>query len=197
MKSITGKLRYLTWEEPWMVGDVNVRPEFMSVITSLEGSTTSQKLLRDSYSLRADPDSEQVLKQENGGSTILMDHPTRFSLTNVRAYLEDSLTWLNGRKVSVKTGDDFRIESSSVDETQKMYYTHSNSCTIPEGMENSLCGIGNGKETCVFITLGKDGFLCEKFSSTARTLLLRLSEGSLNAGRIGDCQIAGRKAKQL
>ncbi|KKW31632.1 MAG: Phosphoenolpyruvate synthase [Candidatus Uhrbacteria bacterium GW2011_GWA2_52_8d] len=54
--------------------------------------------------------------------------------------------------------------------------------------------IGQGKETCIFVAVGGGGFLCEKFSgSTARMMLDRFATRTMNAGRIGNCAVLGRK----
>ncbi|MFA5154549.1 MAG: hypothetical protein WC554_18540, partial [Clostridia bacterium] len=113
------------------------------------------------------------------------------------AYVPDILQRLNGMQVIVEFDNEYI--SICHDETETVYeinYTEGNSCKIPDDKVKELCKIGE-VGCCIFVTVGSNGFMCEKFSSTARTLLDRYSKGNMRASRIGNCKIIGRIEEKI
>lgn len=61
------------------------------------------------------------------------------------------------------------------------------------------CGMGEGANCCIFLTVGSDGFQCEQRSDLADTLYRRAKSGTSNAKRTPEsdfpsCQQEGRIA---
>ncbi|MFA4890586.1 MAG: hypothetical protein WC587_03100 [Candidatus Paceibacterota bacterium] len=199
MKKLKGRLWYLWWgNKPWKLmtdgGETDLWPLMENIFISLSGKRVSHKRELESYILFLDPDSGSQLEYEPNKSLVLKAIEG-FGWTNISAYLDEVLIWLDGRMVEIEIGDDgLKICADKTEEVFGLYFTDGNSCKIPQNAENTICKIGQGKETCIFVSLSQDGFYCEKFSSmTARVLLDRLAKGTLNAGRIGNCALLGRK----
>jgi hypothetical protein len=129
-----------------------------------------------------------------------LEKPENSGFFNVNAYLESALVWLSGRVVEIEIDNtSLKIEADKSDEVYGLYFTHNNSCKIPEGVEKTICKIGE-TNCCIFISGGSDGFSCQKFNDlTARVLLDRLAKKEIRANRIGNCTLLGRKdgAKEL
>ena len=143
----------------------------------------------------ADPESEFEFEYKPG-EVILLKNTREFGMSNVHAYLDDSLTWLSGRMVTVTTcWQELKIEAIDSSLVQGVQFVcEGNMAEVPEGFEKTLCKVGHGKDCCVFLVCGSRGFECSKFSGSMATHLLgRLANGDINAGRIGDCRLVGRK----
>jgi len=74
-----------------------------------------------------------------------------------------------------------------------LYYTVGNSCKIPGSKEQEVCKIKEGNKCCIFLISSTEGLMCEKFSFVAEIVLDRLAKNEINAKRIGNCAILGRK----
>lgn len=198
---LKGRLHFLGWFiSPWKLTtedgqEIDFWPKIEDVLKSLNGKGADQYRNKDSYILVANKSAVFKLEYKPGESLALVKKNS-FAFSNVQAYIEESLIWLSGRLVKVEL-ENHRL-SISADPSENVlgvYFTgEGNSCKIPAGAEETVCKIGQGKETCIFTAVSGGGFLCEKFSGpTARMLLSRFAAGTMNAGRIGNCTVLGRK----
>ena len=48
------------------------------------------------------------------------------------------------------------------------------------------CGVGQGANCCIYLTVSRDGFYCEKVSEIGKILLQRSKNGSMSAKRVPD-----------
>ena len=200
-KELKGRLYFLGWFiSPWKLvtedlSEINLWPEVEGVLKSLNGKGADQYRNKDSYILVANKGAVFHLEYKPGESLALVKKNS-FAFSNVQAYLEESLIWLSGRLV-VAEFEKHRL-SISADPSENVfgvYFTgEGNSCKIPAGAEETVCKIGQGKDTCIFAAVSGGGFLCEKFSgSMARMMLDRFASGTMNSGRIGNCAVLGRE----
>lgn len=168
------------------------------IFLSLSGKRVSHKRELESYTLLLDPNSDSQLKYEPD-KLLVLEATEGFGWSNIYAYLNDALIWLDGRMVDIEISDEgLKICADKTEKVFGVYFTSGNSCKIPKDAENTVCKTGQEKEACIFVSLDQDGFYCEKFSDmTARTLLDRLAKGTLNAGRIGNCALLGRKEEPV
>ena len=118
---------------------------------------------------------------------------------NLGYYIPAFLQDINARKVTIEISEDsFCIEADPTEIVLGLYYTCSNACAIPEEEVHKVCKPGTS-DTCIFLQASpaeSSGICweCLKFDSyQARQLLARYAEGDMNATRIGNCQILGRK----
>lgn len=201
--NLKGRLWYLWWSnKPWKLitdeGEIDLWPHIEQVFLSLSGKRTSHKRERESYALFLDQDSSGRLKYEPG-ELLILEAIEGFGFSNIYAYLDDALICLDGRMVEIEINDKgLKICADKTEKVFGVYFTDGNSCKIPKGAEYTVCKIGQGKETCIFVSVSSNGFYCKKFSGmTARGLLDRLAKGTINAGRIGNCSLLGRKETEL
>jgi hypothetical protein len=201
MQTIKGRLLYMGWFNlPWKLvtdsGEIDLWPIIEGFFVSFNGKTANHERRRDSYTLSSDegskfkfeyvPDEHVWLEEPAGG------------LSNVHAYLDESLVWLSGRMVEIEIEDGKHIKLVA-DRAQKVngIYSVGDSCEVPRGAEKTICKAGQ-RDCCIFLAMSPDGFECEKFSgSTARMLLDRLAKGTMRASRIGDCALVGRKERRI
>ncbi|RWX72520.1 hypothetical protein [Mesorhizobium sp. M2A.F.Ca.ET.039.01.1.1] len=197
-----GTLEYLGWQRPWTLtaedgSTRDISADFWDAAERLKGKPTSMDARGDSIALRADPASEYELIFETRGEGILISKmPSfRWGFSNVLYYFEQHMHNLNSRRIEVEIAEDrFALIARDAEDTPAVYYSDGNLAAIPEGWERSICRVGEGKNTCIFFTAGAGGFSCAKFSGPmGRMLLERHAAGQMNAGRIGNCRIAGRK----
>jgi hypothetical protein len=200
MITLKGKLEFISFWNPIRLisedSEVDLRTDYFRVLTNLNGKKASMSGKMNDIKIFADESSDRLMRYENKGETILMileEVGPKWGMTNLGAYVPDILQRLNGMMVIVEFDD----ESINIyhDETEKVYelnYTHNNSCIIPDDKTHEICKIGTD-DCCIFLTVGGNGFSCEKFNSgMAGTLLDRYSKGKMNAKRIGNCKIVGR-----
>lgn len=199
--TLKGRLHFLGWFiSPWKLTtadaqEINLWPKIEDVLKSLNGKGADQYRGRESYILVANKSAVFKLEYKPGESLALVKK-NGFGFSNVQAYIEESLIWLSGRLVEVELENHrLGISADPSENVFGVYFTgDGNSCKIPAGAEDTVCKIGQGKETCIFATAGGEGFLCEKFSGPmARMILDRFAAGTMNAGRIGNCAVLGRK----
>jgi hypothetical protein len=197
----TGKLVFHGWDAPWLVfGDTganDLSPAFWELAERLKGEPTTLSYDLGMIRLGADPVSDFDLLFEEIGGGIIVKKRDGLGFSNVAAYLEWAMQAMNARDVIAIVSDE-AIVLTAVDPpgTFGVYYKgEGNQAEIPPGAERTVCKIGDGKETCIFLTCGPDGFRCGKFCGpTHRLLLHRHFNGEMQAGRIGGCRILGRVA---
>jgi len=200
MEEFKGRLLYMGWfNKPWSLimegGEIDLWPVVDKFLVSLNSKHADHDQTRDSYTLSVDENSEFQFKYIPG-ECVLLEKPEGFGMSNVHAYLDGALGWLSGRLVEIEIEEGKRIKFMA-DKSEKVYGVYftgeGNSCKILNGAEKTVCKIGQ-HDCCIFLSVGADGFHCEKFSgSIARTLLDRLAKGNIHASRIGSCEVLGRK----
>lgn len=194
MKKI-GKLEFYSLFDPILVDGEDFLPALNEFFNNSNGLRISLSTSMNKIKLELDKDSDRILKyeREDGSLLLLLSNADgSFGFSNINAYLPDTLQKLNGREVNFIV-DDNKIEIEPVGESYKLFYTRNNCCSISNDDVNKVCKPGSS-ETCIFLSVSSDGFECLKFDSpSARMLLHRLKNGNINAKRIGDCELAGRK----
>lgn len=203
MQKLKGRLLYMGWFNlPWKLmtddGEIDLWPVIDKFLTSLNGKRADHKEERDGYALAADESSEFQFKYVPG-EYVLLEKPEGFGMSNVHAYLDTSLGWLSGRMVEIEIEDGKQIKFTA-DKSEGVYGVYfvgdGNSCEVPSGAEKAICKVGQ-HDCCIFLSVGADGFNCEKFNSQlARMLLDRLAKGNIRASRIGNCALVGRKERE-
>lgn len=203
MQKLKGKLQYMGWFNlPWKLvtdnGEIDLWPVIDNFLTSLSGKRAKHDRECDGYTLAADENSEFQFKYIPG-ECVLLEKPEGFGMSNVHAYLDHALVWFSGRMVEIEVEDGKQVKFT-VDKLEKVFGVYfvgdGNSCEVPGGAEQTVCKIGQ-HDCCIFLSVGADGFHCEKFSGpTARMLLDRLAKGNIRASRIGSCAILGRKERK-
>lgn len=188
--SFEGTLRFLQWDGPWMVGEVDIRPSVMSLADRLHDSRVSQDRAPDACSLSADKKSDSAFSSE----TWWMVLQNGFGGTNCLAALSCSLQSLNGRDVIASITDDgFKIFDPDPSKYHGVKYHGGNLARVCDGDETRVCEMCTDA-CCAFLAHTKDGFMCAKFDSyLCRQLLGRIADGSMNATRIGSCRLLGRE----
>jgi hypothetical protein len=197
MKTLKGKLKFISLFEPIMIGNVDLRDYYFKLFEKLNGVKTKMDYSMNSIEIVADENSDKVVKYENDGNGILIllnNADGSFGMSNIGAYLPDILQRLNGMKVIANITDiGIKITNDPKEKVFEIYYTRNNCCKIPDDKIKTVCKIGE-KDCCIFISAGSDGFECLKFDSpSARMLLDRYSKKDIRASRIGNCKIVGRK----
>lgn len=202
MTKLTGKLEFISFWDPIKLetenGIVDLREAYFQVFNNLNGKKCSMSGKMNSLKISADETSDRVMvfeKNDTEDSILMMlkiPEPG-WGMSNLGAYVPDMLQRLNAMKVLVEYDE----ESISIqhDETEKVFelnYTGGgNSCKISDDKVKEICKPGQG--ACIFLSAGSEGFECQKFNSpTARMLLDRYSNKTMNASRIGNCKIVGR-----
>lgn len=202
MKKFKGRLQYMGWfNQPWNLmtenGEVDLWPTVDEFLVSINGKRVNQDQKRDNYMLLANEKSE-FLFEYVPGECILLKKSKGFGWSNIHHYLNTALVWLSGRMVEVEIENGKRIKfmADKDEEVHGVYFVSGNSCEVVSGDEGVICKIGQF-DCCIFLTVGSNGFRCEKFNGPlARGLLDRLAKGSIRASRIGDCALLGRKEKE-
>ena len=205
---LKGRLNYMSWfNRPWRLimdtGEVvDLWPLIEKFFIGLSGKKATMHSIgvgQEYYALLADENSLSCFKYEktHRGFSIILRQKEPLEFSNIYAYTEDALTFLNGRLVEVEIIDSiFKISADKSEEVYGVYYTKDNSCKLPDGDEKKICGAGCGPDdrVCIFVSARPDGFYCEKFYPyLSRLLVNRLGKGELNAKRIGSCALLGRK----
>ena len=202
MHKIRGRLQYVGWfNRPWKVltdnGEIDLWPIIDKFLTSLNGKNAEHEQKREGYILKTDKKSEFQFKYVPG-EYVTLEKTTGFGMSNVHAYLDNALVWLSGRliEIKIKDGKELQITADKSEKVFGVYFCDDgNSCEVPKGAEDTICKLGKS-DCCIFLTMGLGNFYCEKFSGpTARVLLDRLAKKNMNASRIGNCTVLGRKEK--
>lgn len=196
MKTLKGKLKFISLFKPIMVGDIDLREYYFNLFKSLNGIKSRMNYSMNSIEISADENSDKVIEYENDGNGILIllnNIDGSIGMSNIGSYLPEMLQRLNGMEVIVSiTDNNINITNDPDEKVFEICYTRNNCCKIPDDKINSVCKIG-GKDCCIFICAGSDGFECLKFDTpTARMLLDRYSKNDMRASRIGNCKIIGR-----
>lgn len=182
-------------------GEINLLDYYQKLFERLNGKKVSQDYGMNSITITEDENSEFKLtfESKNSGTDdatlhITLDKINGFGSINIGSYLPEILERLNGMSVIINVQDNYISITNDPDENvYEIYYTgEGTSCKIPDDDIKSICKIGQ-EDCCIFITVGADGFCCEKFSSLSRTLLESYSQGTMKASRIGNCKIMCRK----
>ena len=204
MRTLKGRLMYKGWFNlPWTLtaetGEADLRPEVERFFLSLNGKKADQKQERNGYTLAVDDASEYTFEYVPGNH-VWLEKKDGFGISNVHAYVDEALVWLSGRlvEIEIEDGKQIKFTAEKSEEVYGVYFVgDGNSCEVPSGIEKTVCKIGQ-RDCCIFLSLGSDGFRCEKFSGQmARMLLDRLAKGTIRASRIGNCALAGRKKKPV
>src|SRR3989344_9612346 len=186
MQKLKGRLLYMGWFTPWKLvadnGEVDLWPLVDEFLTSLNGKRASHEQARDGYALSADEASEFKFTYVPG-EYALLEKRDDFGMSNVHAYLDESLIGLSGRLVEIEIEDGKQVKFAA-DASEKVFGVYfgdkGNSCEVPSGAAEAVCKMGQQRDSCIFLSLGAGGFHCEKFSgSTARMLLDRLARGNI------------------
>jgi hypothetical protein len=202
LKIIKGKLKYISIFNPIEIltndGTLDLRNDIFNVFTNLNDKPTTMNDGRNYIEIVANQNSEYHMefKKDDAKDTILMilSKKPDFGFSNLGAYLPNKLQNLNGMQIIVTiTDESIKIENDPAEQVYELYYTDNNSCHIPDDKVKEICKIGE-EDCCIFCTVSGKGFECQKFDSfTSRMLLDRYSKGNMNATRIGNCKIVGRK----
>ncbi|SOC37044.1 hypothetical protein SAMN05892877_103388 [Rhizobium subbaraonis] len=195
---LAGTLEYLRWDHPWKVtsaaGDLDLSPPFWEAAQIMQGHPAVLSYTRDSFTLALDESAEHIITMRAVGEGILLTRKDGdFGFQNVLAYAEDAFIRLNGRRIiATIDADRFDIiaDPFAPPVPDVNYFGSGNMGRIPDPMP---CRPGDGAETCIFLVGGPSGFECAKFSSIARTVLSRKADGTMRAGRIGNCRLNGRE----
>ena len=208
---LKGRLMYMGWmNRPWTLntddGEIDLWPIVKEFFVSFNGKRANHKQNRDRYTLFADENSDMKFAHISDSYNLLSELNAH-SKSNVSAYLDETLIWLDGRMVEIEIEDailvwsdrmvEIKIEDGKqfkikADESEKVHGVYSiigsNTCNICEGDEHKICRIGTPK-ACVFAVLDPSGaWCCCKFDENARGLLYRLAKGDIRATHIGSCQ---------
>jgi len=201
---LRGKLEYISIFDPIRLisenGELDLREQYFQLFEKLNGQKTKMDYHMNDIEICGDENSDHIIKYENDDNRILilLNKIDNFGFSNIEVYLSDMLQRLNGRSVIVTVSDNgIKITYDPTEEVFGLYYTNSNNCKIPDDKIKSICKIGE-KDCCIFCCVGSDGFECLKFNTTSTRMLLgRHNRNEMNATRIGNCAILGRKEKNL
>lgn len=195
--SITGEVTYFSLLRPTKIagwkGNLNT-----SIFQWLRNNADSPVRIietKQSLVLKIDQNSDRKLDFKNTNEMLKIALVSDKSWTNLVANISSFFFRVNSQHIAVLINDEeLRFQSDRIDKYPEMKYTgEGNGCAVPEGHEKTICKIGQGKDTCIFLTVSSNGFECRKFNTwMARYMLGRLDKGDTNAGRIGDCRIVGR-----
>lgn len=195
---LKGKLEFISLWNPIKLftqeGEIDLREHFFGVFEKLNGKPVGFEW-GNIFEIKSEPTEEYKLVYKNDGQSIGISVETDSGgASYLDAYLPMSLQDLNARSVIVNVTDEgFKITYDPTEEVFGTYYTDGNSCKVDNETAKKVCKITTS-DTCIFCTFSTDGFYCQKFDSySARQLLIRYGRGQMNATRIGNCAILGRK----
>ena len=208
MEIFEGKLRFLGWRNrPWLLSaddgrQIDLWPYFVKALTNLNGKSAKMEQGRDNslsgISFKLDKSSEFKVEFKVGVATAMVKKEG-IGWSNIIAYVENTLQAINGRQVIVKIRNNysFFIEADPTEKVFGLYYTHNNSCSIPNHEAMEICQVGKGAHSCIFASVTGDGFECQKFDPPiARMILDRMARSMIGARRIGNCAILGRVERE-
>lgn len=191
----SGKLEYLGYDNKWTLTHSNgtvtdIRDPIMTIIDFLNGEKAEFNYTKDSLKIERDIQSKSTLSINKHG-VVIVNFFNGFS--NVTSYISRLLENFNSRYVTFSASSDFfELTVDPNEDVNAVSHTNGNSCKIDDGKEDTVCKIGT-TDCCIFLTVSKDGFFCEKFSSIGTLMLDRYAEGMLNATRIGNCKIVRKQ----
>ncbi|MFC1651702.1 hypothetical protein ACFL24_00905 [Patescibacteria group bacterium] len=202
-----GHLYHLTLENCKLITEegeeIDLYPIIDKFLSSIDGKNASHEEGKASYTLCVDSDSEFIYHYDSDPDNEKLrglQKTSGIGWSNVDAHLDMIMIWINGRLINIKISEDqLHIEADPSEEVFGVYFVEGNFCAVPEGAEETICKIGQNKETCIFSSWDSGtGWGCLKFDPyLARQLLDRLAKGKINAGRIGDCALLGRKEEPV
>jgi hypothetical protein len=198
VRKLKGRLQFMGWFNlPWKLvtddGEIDLWPEVEKFFILLNGKRADHNRAIDGYTLFLDKKAEYEFCYKPDEQVVL-NNPDEFGMSNVHAYLESALGWLSGRLVEIEISETaLKFTADKSEEVYGVYFSHNNSCKIPDGIEKTICKVGK-TDCCIFLSVSSNGFSCEKFNDyTARGLLDRLEKGNIRASRVGNCALLGRK----
>jgi len=199
MEKFEGRLEFIDLRTPIRVfGEddkfVDIQPLIDELFTELHDTRISKKEDMNSFECFHDIESEYKMKYDGQYKAAWMESATGSS--NIGYYLEMKLQRLNGRKIVAnfdKQKRVMKVEPMDDGQVYGLYYTRNNACAIPTDDVKKICQPGT-HNCCIFLMAGSEGFECSKFdSSTAGGILARHHANKMNANRIGNCAILGRR----
>ena len=202
MQKLKGRLLYMGWLNlPWklVTGDseIDLWPIIDKFLASLNGKRANHEVALDGYTLSAD-DSSEFQFEYVPGERVVLKKIEGFGFSSVQALLGEALGLLTGRlvEIEIEDGRQMKFTADASEAVYGVYFTDGNSCRVPSGIEETVCKLGQ-HDCCIFLSVGADGFRCEKFNSPlARILLDRLAKDTIRASRIGNCALLGRKERE-
>jgi hypothetical protein len=200
METLKGELQFISLWHPIKLIEVDgketdLRNTCWKVFTALNGCPASMKNAMNEIEVSEDLESKRIMEFEmkDGGILIALTEGS-IGFSNVSAYLSDMLERLNSMQIIVTVGEkSIKFEHDTTQSVHEVNYSDGNSCKLTDKEIHDVCKIGQGKDCCIFLSAGAKGFMCEKFNYMAVQFLDRYSKNDMNAGRIGNCKIVGRK----
>lgn len=195
-----GKLKFISFFHPIEVGGKDVRAQLFSFLETSNGKKMKMDYTKDDFCLKENTEAEFHLEYKNDSDGILMilQKTDGFGMSNLGAYIPDHFQRLNGRKISIEFEENkMTIKGDPKEKVFGVYYTEDNRCAVSDEDVTRVCKLGTNS-CCIFLCAGSGGFECLKFSSpSARSLLYRFANNEMNATRIGNCKILGRKESSI
>ncbi len=205
MKTLKGKIKFLSLFDPIIIeteaGPEEIQNDLFGAFEKMNHGPAVMNETRDYFELLIDEKSDMNFHIEIEGygeartMGICIKSPDGVSWTNVHAYLAGYFQKVNSRLVDITVTDTgVTIQADVNEKVPELMYTGSgNCCAVSDDMIKNVCKAGCGKDTCIFLMAGGNGFECAKFDSyLGRQLLHRHSKNEMNAGRIGNCKVVGR-----
>ena len=196
---MTGKLRFLNIFEPILIGETDIQKNIHDFFKKINKKKLSMDYTINSFILKTDNESTYEMDYEwsESGGYVMLKKIEEFGMTNISAYMSDILQNLNGRDVTATITEECLEIIDNEEDVYGVYYTNSNLCKIPDDKIKEICKIGS-EDCCIFVCASGNGFECMKFDSyMSRQMLYRLAEDTINAKRIGNCRLLGRKYDSL
>jgi hypothetical protein len=199
MKTLRGKLEFISLWRPIKLhtaeGTIDLRDEIFPLLTLWNGRKALIDYTKKHIIVGLSETTDGVLEFEHVKEkeiiSIIIKKPDGF--TNLGAYIPNTLQFLNGQYIDVDLEEDYFQIIGAKQTLYGLYYTDGNSCKVPDEDVKNICQPGT-THSCIFLSVGANGFQCEKFDSyMARQILYRYDEGTMRATRIGDCELLGRK----
>lgn len=204
--TLKGTLRFISFFEPILIKEADgfeydLLPKYFKFFSDYNGKRITDNQQRAMMEIRADENSEWELEFKADKDTVLIWRNQVGGLkggSNIHAYLSMTMQELNGRSIMVTVNDTgIKIEADPAEKVFGVYYTgEGNSCAVEDEDALRICKPRTA-DCCVFLALSADGFECRKFDSyMARNILDRVGKKQMNATRIGNCEVLGRKETQ-
>lgn len=200
-RTYNGILTFYGWFESWSLvddkgGNVDLKEEFWKAADQMKSKPAAMTCRRDFFKLAKDEESELNLEFINRGDGAVVSKREGFGFSSVHSYLEAICQSLNSRRVIVTiepAGFEIRADPDALNvPALEIDPSTGNMCKVSDEVFRTVCKPGQGAETCIFIAAGAGGIQCAKFSgSMAREILRRKVEGTMSAGRIGNCRCKG------
>lgn len=183
---------------PWLIckddgTEFDIYPLIDAFLCKNNGKAAFQQDEPDYYQLLIDPDSEYRLDYVADDHAILKKIEG-VGMSNLGYFLPHSLEIYSGRRVTLEVGDaKLRLGVGPDEDVHPVrLFGDGNNGRIKEEEEYTVCKMGT-PDSCVFLTLSAEGFVCAKFSSASRLLLTKRFKGEIRSRRIGSCKVVGRE----